>query len=718
MEKTITPDEHAKRLLQYVNSIAGDTPMEEFVDFIADDDGLEGVSTKRIKKAEEAAMRAVQGKSVSAEGLYHLEAIVHRKNRPSHRIYGKKFDPFPGEFNFITKDPRTLKRIRNTFPAVGRIDITDLSTYAGTGFVVGQNLVMTNRHVAMEFTMGVGRGKRVKIFDLRAEVDFDDEPSFEQEDGFVLHECVMVHPYWDMALFKADLPDIEPLRLSTTTYPTLRKRKQAIVAVGYPAFDDRNGVKAQKEIFGDQYEVKRIAPGRVSNQKRQVSSKWLSSPVAALTHDASTLGGNSGSAIIDVESGTVAALHFGGKYLIENYGVPGYELARDPRVVDAGVLFAPGVPDPNLDLEPYWENTESPSDDQSESDYRQYQRNPARSHQMKTNPKDVTFEVPLHITISLGRPGTGNVYHIGPVHDPGDGNGATDVVGQGGDDEFDIGESKGGGYDHKFLSETVPTPKLSKKFAKDAFKHNGSHLIHYTHFSVCQSKSRSLPRFVAWNIDGSNMKQLSRKGIRFIRDSRVPAEYQAGNELYKNNAYDRGHVARRADLNWGPLKEAKAANRDSFFFTNMTPQHEAFNQSAKGGLWGELENAVFEDLNVDKLKVSVMAGPIFRDTDKTYRDVKIPDDFWKLIAFHDEDDDEFKVAAYIISQGDLVFTEGRVDDEFHLYQVSLSKLAEETGLDFDELTQHDSFDSSTEAVFGSGLREVGSRSQLVSQTEK
>ena len=712
MEKTISPDEHAKRLLQYVKSIAGDTPMEEFVDFIADDDGLEGVSTKRIKKAEQAAMRAVQGKSVSAEGLYHLEAIVHRKNRPSHRVYGKKFDAFPGEFSFITEDPKTRNRIRNTFPAVGRIDITDLSTYAGTGFVVGQNLVMTNRHVAMEFTTGVGRGKRVKILDLRAEVDFDDEPSFEQEDGFVLHECVMVHPYWDMALFKADLPDIEPLRFSTTTYPTLRKHKQAVVAIGYPAFDDRNGRKAQKEIFGDQYEVKRIAPGRVSLQKRQVSSKWLSSPVAALTHDASTLGGNSGSAIIDVESGTVAALHFGGRYLIENYGVPGYELARDPRVVDAGVLFELEIPDPNPDLESYWENTESPSDHKSEPDDRPYQPNPARSHQMKTNPNDVTIEVPLRITISLGRPGTGNVYHVGPDHDPRDGDGAADIVGEDGDDDFDIGESKGSGYDEDFLSETVPTPKLSKKIAKDAFEHNGSHLIHYTHFSVCQSKSRSLPRFVAWNIDGGNMKQLSRKGIRFIRDSRVPAEFQAGNELYKNNAYDRGHVARRADLNWGPLKEAKAANRDSFFFTNMTPQHEAFNQSAKGGLWGELENAVFEDLNVDNLKVSVMAGPIFRDTDKTYRDVQIPEDFWKLIAFHDEDDDEFKVAAYIISQKELVFTEGRVEDEFHLYQVSLSKLTAETGLDFDEISMFDSLDLSNETSVRNSLREIFTKSEL------
>ena len=48
-----------------------------------------------------------------------------------------------------------------------------------------------------------------------------------------------------------------------------------------------------------------------------------------MTHDASTLGGNSGSAIIDVDSGEVVALHFAGEYLKANYAVPMYELARD-----------------------------------------------------------------------------------------------------------------------------------------------------------------------------------------------------------------------------------------------------------------------------------------------------------------------------------------------------------------------------------------------------
>jgi endonuclease G len=52
--------------------------------------------------------------------------------------------------------------------------------------------------------------------------------------------------------------------------------------------------------------------------------------VNAMTHDSSPLGGNSGSAIIDVARAEVIALHFAGEYLKANYAVPMY--ARDPRV--------------------------------------------------------------------------------------------------------------------------------------------------------------------------------------------------------------------------------------------------------------------------------------------------------------------------------------------------------------------------------------------------
>ncbi|OYO25056.1 hypothetical protein CGZ93_00900 [Enemella dayhoffiae] len=98
---------------------------------------------------------------------------------------------------------------------------------------------------------------------------------------------------------------------------------------------------------------------------------------------------------------------------------------------------------------------------------------------------------------------------------------------------------------------------------------------------------------------------------------------------------DRGHLARRADLLWGTPEEARKANSDSLFF-NITPQLNSFNQAMRQGIWGRLEDAVYEDVEVDRLRISVFAGPVLADDDRTYRGVKVPDEFWKVISFVNE----------------------------------------------------------------------------------
>lgn len=249
------------------------------------------------------------------------------------------------------------------------------------------------------------------------------------------------------------------------------------------------------------------------------------------------------------------------------------------------------------------------------------------------------------------------------------------------------------GYQESFLSELAPLPSLNRAALRDAFEFEGSPILKYTHFSVIQSKERRLPRMVAWNIDGGDMKRISRRGIRFRLDPRVPSEFQAGNELYSNNPLDRGHVARRVDLNWGSIAEARKANKDSFFFTNITPQHQNFNQSSRDGLWGELENAILDDVNVEDLRISVMAGPIFSDDDPTHREVQIPREHWKLVAYRDADSNgAFKVKAFVLTQRDLIRNLEILELEpFRIFQVSLENLHSRTGLDFGELETFDAF---------------------------
>jgi hypothetical protein len=64
-------------------------------------------------------------------------------------------------------------------------------------------------------------------------------------------------------------------------------------------------------IFEGIYDVKRLAPGYLTSEDQNGS----------FSHDCTTLGGNSGSCVIDVETGSVIGLHWGGDYLEPNHAV-------------------------------------------------------------------------------------------------------------------------------------------------------------------------------------------------------------------------------------------------------------------------------------------------------------------------------------------------------------------------------------------------------------
>lgn len=234
------------------------------------------------------------------------------------------------------------------------------------------------------------------------------------------------------------------------------------------------------------------------------------------------------------------------------------------------------------------------------------------------------------------------------------------------------------GYAPHFLGPAVAVPKLSPSKLADAFKLNGSEVVRYTHFSLAQSRSRRFAIWVGWNIDGSQIKKLSRTGIKFEADNRF-AQFQVGDELYADNRLDRGHIARRADLVWGPIDVAKKANKDSFFFSNITPQMDNFNQGHLGGIWGKLEDAVFEDVTVDNLKVSVFGGPVFRNDDRVFRSVKIPREFYKVIVFVESG--TLKARAFILTQN-LDELEVLDLNEFKVFQVTLGEVENRCGFSF------------------------------------
>ena len=232
-----------------------------------------------------------------------------------------------------------------------------------------------------------------------------------------------------------------------------------------------------------------------------------------------------------------------------------------------------------------------------------------------------------------------------------------------------------GGYDAGFLPDPVPVPIADPELTADV-----RDPLPYMHFTVAMSRSRRLARWVAWNIDGqTRFLDIGRDDQRFRVDPRLPADAQVTDEVYSDNRLDRGHLARRADLLWGTRADAERANFDSFYFTNITPQMDTFNQAERFGVWGRLEIALLAA--VDQQRACVLAGPVLGPDDPEYRGVRIPREFWKLLAY--QVDGIPRARIFLVTQSLVLGVAPDPLAEFEVFAITADELHARTGLMLD-----------------------------------
>lgn len=241
------------------------------------------------------------------------------------------------------------------------------------------------------------------------------------------------------------------------------------------------------------------------------------------------------------------------------------------------------------------------------------------------------------------------------------------------------------GYNQSFLGQfRVPLPTLANLPASNAFvvDVHGSTEIRYMHFSITMHTNRKFAIYTAHNVKGYDIKRMPRVGWEF--DSRLPRSSQVGNDVYRNNPYDRGHLVRRIAVNWGTYEEASQANADTFNYTNAVLQHQNFNQDE----WLALEDWVLALSRRENKKLCVFTGPVFTADDTPYRGVHIPRSFWKVIVM-EKDLNKFSVTAFKMNQTEMSHDRsGRANLQLGLYQVSLRSIELVTGLDFGTLKSY------------------------------
>ena len=584
--------------------------------------------------------------------------------------------------------------LSKSIPAVGRVELPGHPSlpYGGTGFVVGPGLIMTNRHVAEIFASGLGRQNLVFKPGLKSEIDLE-----QRVDGgsrrCVVRSVLMIHPYWDMALLAVDglSDEIEPLSLAAND-PAPGTR---VASIGYPAFDPRNDPAVQNYVFRGIYNVKRIMPGILTGG---VDASSFGKSVRASAHDSSTLGGASGSAVIDLEKGSVVALHFGGRYLKTNYGVPISQLALDRRVIDAGLNFEGNPKGDSVPWERYWSEL-----DAARPETRGIQvavPQPALGRTANAQSGQVTLSIPLTITVGIGDLGTS------PVARP--------VSPSVGDQSMIAAEAPVSdyldrqGYRSDFLGENVDLPEVTGDPDDVLTFELGGELnreLRYEHFSVLMSRSRRLCFFSAVNIDGQSSRKSKRVGWR--TDPRVPQHQQIMDECYGNPPqFSRGHMTRREDPVWGDELTANRGNADSMHVTNAVPQMQAFNSP----IWLGLEDYALDHARSDDMRISVFTGPYFRSDDPVIDGVAIPIAFWKIITFIHDDTGKLCATGYEMDQSanlpraeEFVFGDFVSGHTSRSTQTSIRGIELRSGLSFGRLAEVDPLGNQHESLWSAPL---------------
>jgi endonuclease G len=225
------------------------------------------------------------------------------------------------------------------------------------------------------------------------------------------------------------------------------------------------------------------------------------------------------------------------------------------------------------------------------------------------------------------------------------------------------------GYRSDFISGiNLPLPQLTiaQRRLRAPLKTNSRVFeLRYTHFSIVMNKSRKFAFYAATNIDGSTWNAEIKERIIFKKDDNISDEHQVGDELYdfdeanSINDFDKGHIAKFRDPQWGDLVTAKKAADDTMKYTNCLPQHQTLNR----GAWKSLENyivkAFTKDTGVDGSKVSVFAGPVFLESDPFYIDLingkplQIACHFFKVIVYRNKDN-KLTAVAFIMSQENIL----------------------------------------------------------------
>ena len=305
-----------KELDRIIKNYLGDKPeLYELASLIAKN------GDSALRSVRDGNSRELKKKSVNAV----LEAIVRTDgSRPSFLVKKGEVDLKSSpvgdwEIDIIASQDG----LANLFARVGRIDDEVLpQQFAGTGFLVHDNYILTNRHVLQLIGARDNKGQWKIKKDIA--IDFghefrNNDPSIKKmlkrvvfaSNKSISTQGAIDHSKLDLALIELEAATPEQKPRGTFCLDISKDwpgPDVSIYTIGYPGSPASgiDSISLLEKLFQATWGKKRIAPGKVMQNANGL-------PGWTLSHDATTLGGNSGSLIVTIgREGLAAGLHYGG----------------------------------------------------------------------------------------------------------------------------------------------------------------------------------------------------------------------------------------------------------------------------------------------------------------------------------------------------------------------------------------------------------------------
>lgn len=254
----------------------------------------------RREPLSELDAEGLEGALVAGSGCHLIYRNIHPIDFDNPSIptrLGSFAPPSSGKWAPVLVSARP--RIEPAIASVGRFELagTPRIENLGTAWLVRPDVIATAGHLGHYFrelqTLGKG-----ELF-----VDFVAEKGTTQSQEFKVTQLLGVSDALHVAFLKIDVTRrsaVPPGGL--VKFAGELREDQKVCLIGYPA--ERTAFYPKDlitRVFGEVFDVKRVAPGRL--HKVAADELW---------HDCSTLGGSSGSLLVDASTGEVVGLHYGG----------------------------------------------------------------------------------------------------------------------------------------------------------------------------------------------------------------------------------------------------------------------------------------------------------------------------------------------------------------------------------------------------------------------